>query len=51
MTLDELRYVYLVQQRRIYNGDRLCDSWDGPCSCGAWHKPSEATVRLKGIKD
>lgn len=24
-----------------FNGGRGCDVLDGPCSCGAWHKPGE----------
>jgi hypothetical protein len=24
-----------------YNGGQGCDTVDGPCSCGAWHRPNE----------
>jgi hypothetical protein len=26
------------------NGSTQCDTNDGPCACGAWHKPADLDV-------
>lgn len=31
-----------------WNGRKLCDSYDGPCSCGAWHRKG-SRPKLFGI--
>lgn len=27
-----------------YNGGTACDSFNGPCSCGAWHDPLDFII-------
>ena len=28
-----------------YNGGQKCDVFEGPCSCGAWHKNKEMAIQ------
>lgn len=32
------------------NGGTICDNDDGPCACGAWHKPTEARVIANPVR-
>jgi hypothetical protein len=35
---------------RRTNGGQVCDNDDGPCACGAWHKPTDAEVQANPVR-
>jgi len=36
--------------RKRSNGGVECDVIEGPCACGAWHRPSERIVVIRNGK-
>jgi hypothetical protein len=37
----------ILEEYPLYNPSERCDNVDGPCACGAWHRPSEILTKIK----
>lgn len=44
------RWLSMPKELKLYNGNILCDSATGPCSCGATHNIDETVERIRALR-